>query len=103
MGYLNINNTGSGNLNQEYDTKQCPHCGGIVQIYIKRHVFYASKEQQLRQPKDEGYFCLKCMGPLCKDCGEKSFKEGCTPFMEELIQEQKRRLASKKLTEAMMS
>jgi hypothetical protein len=102
MGYVSINNTGAGGLSQEYDTKQCQHCGGIVQIYIKRHIIVGTNARQLRQPKDEGYFCMKCMGPLCKRCGEKAFKTGCMPFMEELLKEQKRKTQKRKLVEMMM-
>lgn len=94
MGYLLVDNKVSGGMKQEYDTKSCKHCQGIVKVLIKRHLLGGQSKK-----KDEGFFCIKCMGPLCEYCAVLAHKNGCAPFMDMLIKKMREKQQKRRLTE----
>ena len=99
MGYLLIDHSGGigpdgkRGIKQEYDTRQCPHCGGIVKIYVKRHLLF--KEQGT---PDEGFFCMQCMAPICEYCAKTP---ECIPFMTKLVERMRRIEAQRQLLAAL--
>lgn len=82
-------------IKQEWDTRQCTHCGGIVRIPVKRRLIGEQGDVV-----DRGHFCLQCMGPVCVRC-VKQYGTACVPFMQALLQRAAEHEAQRKLNDAL--
>ncbi len=91
----------------EYDTSQCPHCGGVVEIRKAKSVsLYTggstvfggtlSKEDTEQEVPD--MFCDRCMGMICKNAG---CRRECVPFMKKLLREAARMEQEMRMNHAM--
>ena len=102
MGYVLIDHSQgspapgmSKAIKQEWDTRQCKHCGGIVRIPVKRRLIGEQGETV-----DQGHFCLQCMGPVCFRCVQL-FGTVCRPFMQALLERVASKESTRKLTEVL--
>lgn len=103
MGYLLIDHSQGSPapgmtraVKLEYDTRQCTHCGGVVRIPVKRRLLGEQLPVQ-----DEGHFCLRCMGPVCRHCVQQ-YGTACVPFIQTLLRKQREHEARRRLLEALL-
>ena len=82
MGYLLVDHTASSGIKHEYNTSSCAHCGAVI-IYKSKPIggFLRKVRVSLWNGREdeeigEGFFCTRCMGDICKHCGEASTKGG---------------------------
>jgi len=104
MGYVLIDHSQGSpapgtmkGIKQEWDSRQCPHCGGVVRISVKRRLIGEQGETV-----DQGYFCLQCMGPVCNGC-VKTYGAQCVPFMRTLLYKAAEKESLRKMNEALAS
>jgi len=84
-------------IKQEWDSRQCKHCGGVVRIPVKRHLI-----GEQGAVVDQGHFCIQCMGPVCLSC-VKVYGARCVPFMRTLLRNAARKESVRKMNEALIS
>ena len=89
MGYLLNDHTlgtapdGGKGIKQEWDTRKCRHCGGIVKSYVRRNFFNEQLVKYIIGPArqiynkkemEENFWCNGCNGHLCRACGIAAFQ-----------------------------
>jgi len=114
VSYLMIDHRGGQNPNGsrgtliEYDTTQCPHCGGIVERRKRKLMGLAagtgvigsllSTEDTEPDPGDT--FCDQCHKMVCSN---PECRRVCAPFMKKLLENAARKEQSRKLSEVLLS
>jgi len=109
MGYLLVDHRGGTNPDGkrgtliEYDTSQCPHCGGIVEIRKRRSISFSGASvfgntlsPEDSEPAPDDMFCGRCHGFICKNGRCRRF---CVPWMKKLLVNANRKLQRRKLDE----
>lgn len=85
MGYLVIDNRTVGGTLEEYDTKACKHCGGVVKVFRPPYTHRCSQGCKAYGCDHEQYYCARCDGMLCLHCGRKSYLgHGCEIYLREM-------------------
>ncbi len=111
MGYLMIDHRGGmdpagkkGTL-IEYDTSQCPHCGGVVEIRRSRSItlggssiFGKALSPEDSEPRPDDMFCGKCHAFICPN---PQCRTVCVPFMKKLLMSAARKTQQRRLSEAL--
>jgi len=111
VGYLMIDHRGGQNPDGskgtliEYDTSQCPHCGGIVEIRKRRSVGVIGSSvpgtplsPEDTEPKIDDMFCGRCHAFICPNPGCRNV---CVPFMKKLLRTAMRKTQERRLSEAL--
>lgn len=112
MGYLLVDHRGGQNPNGsrgtliEYDTTQCPHCGGIVERrkrklmgLIGSGVIGSVLSPEDTEPDPGDTFCDSCMKMVCPNPECRKF---CAPFMQTILRVAAEKEQSRKLSEVVM-
>ena len=85
MGYLLEDNKASGGQKEEYDTKSCRHCGGVLRVFRPPYTHQHTADCQAYGCNHEQFYCSRCDGMLCRSCGRKSAKTGtCDIFKAQM-------------------
>lgn len=85
MGYLLIDNTESGGIKEEFDTKSCKHCQGAVKVFRPPYTHQHNEDCQKYGCDREQYYDPRCNGILCRWCGRKLAKTGvCDIYRREM-------------------
>lgn len=66
-GYILNDNRASGGEKAEADILTCAHCQAVIERKKWEH---------------RGGWCGRCGTYVCFECGEKTKREGCTPFVK---------------------